>query len=330
MELNEVIPTCEKNIKNMFSITLIPLINKPFLRPILLIADLILFTAIFSPLYYPNYYRYDYMIYSIDLGISFIVYNYLSYKYTNWEITNCFEHTAVNHLNERISLAFYFIFMIYWLYEAIIQFIENSEQVALNQFGNIFMSSAWYLYFSISSLLYYFICIKLAQRTQSINIWLKSLKHNRPALEEFYKTYKIQHRFIKVFSQHWNFIIFIGFINLTYHIPIDLVNIIYNNRYTDVVGVSIKSFALGWYLYLICMLNDMDTKVISYLYKHQLYTIEEMASIEKYAIYNVLGLDFYGIKINGTLIIKGGLITINLIIPTLYALVSNKFIKHST
>jgi hypothetical protein len=220
--------------------------------------------------------------------------------------------------------------MIYWLYEAIIQFIENSEQVALNQFGNIFMSSAWYLYFSISSLLYYFICIKLAQRTQSINIWLKSLKHNRPALEEFYKTYKIQHRFIKVFSQHWNFIIFIGFINLTYHIPIDLVNIIYNNRYTDVVGVSIKSFALGWYLYLICMLNDMDTKVISYLYKHQLYTIEEMASIEKYAIYNVLGLDFYGIKINGTLIIKGGLITINLIIPTLYALVSNKFIKHST
>jgi hypothetical protein len=115
-----------------------------------------------------------------------------------------------------------------------------------------------------------------------------------------------------------------GFIILTYHIPVDLVNIIYNNRYTDSAGVIVKSLGLGWYVYQICQLNNQDTRVISYLYKHGLYTIEEMAVIERYAKYHELGLNFYGIKIDGTIIIKGSLVTINLIIPTIYAIVTNK------
>jgi len=40
-------------------------------------------------------------------------------------------------------------------------------------------------------------------------------------------------------------------------------------------------------------------------------------------------LSFYGIKINGPLIIKLALLTINLIIPTIYALISNKIIGTS-
>jgi hypothetical protein len=65
---------------------------------------------------------------------------------------------------------------------------------------------------------------------------------------------------------------------------------------------------------------------VPYLYKHNLYNAEEMTAIEKYALYHELGLNFYGIKINGPSIIKVGLLLLNLIIPTIYALFSNQII----
>ena len=49
-----------------------------------------------------------------------------------------------------------------------------------------------------------------------------------------------------------------------------------------------------------------------------------MAAIEKYVIYHELGLNFYGIKISGPMIVKVGLLMVNLIIPTIYAIVSSK------
>ena len=100
-----------------------------------------------------------------------------------------------------------------------------------------------------------------------------------------------------------------------------------NHKLNDIAGILVKSFGLAWYTYKICELNDMDTKVISYLYKHEIYDKENMEKIEKYATYHELGLRFYGIKINGPLILKIGLLTINLIIPTIYALVTNKLIS---
>lgn len=186
------------------------------------------------------------------------------------------------------------------------------------------MSSAWYIYFSTSSLLYYFICIKLAQRAQAINDWLKSLKRGRPSIVEFYASYKIHHKAIKTFGRNWNFLVMMGFIILTYHIPIDLINVLINRKYTDIAGILVKVLGLSWYTYKICELNDADNKIVPYLYKHNLYTAEEMTAIEKYALYHELGLNFYGIKISGSLIVKVGLLIINLIIPTIYALVSNK------
>jgi hypothetical protein len=55
-----------------------------------------------------------------------------------------------------------------------------------------------------------------------------------------------------------------------------------------------------------------------------------MTEIEKYALYHDIGLSFYGIKISGPLIVRSGLLLINLIIPTIYALVSNKLIGAPT
>jgi len=320
-------PTCEKHIRNMFSITLIPLITRRYLKIFPLAALLIVIGAVFAPLYYPNYYLYQPEIYSIDMVTICIVYSYLSYVYLNWEKTSCVEHVAISRLNECVSLGFYVLFMAYWLYDAVIQFSIHSEKNALIQLGNVFMSMAWYIYFSTSSLLYYFICIKLAQRTQIINEWLKSLKRNRPQITDFYASYKNHHKAIKDFGRNWNFIVVMGFIILTYHIPIDLLNILLNRSYTDITGVVVKALGLGWYTYKICRLNDVVSKVVPYLYKHGLYSTEEMPAIEKYALYHELGLNFYGIKLSGPLIVKVGLVLINLIIPTIYALVTNQLIK---
>jgi len=313
---------CEKNITNMFSVTLISFINHPYLRILPLTASTIVTVSVLCPLYYPSYYPYDPMINSIDLAIVSAVYPYITYIYINWETNSCFEHTHVSILNEVTSLGFYILFMLYWLYHTTIQFVIHDDKNLLIQLGNIYMSAAWYIYFSTCSLLYYFICIKLSQRTESINKWLKVLKHTRPSIEEFYKAYKQHHKAIKSFGRNWNFLVFMGFIILTYHIPIDLISVIINRRFIDIAGIIIKSLGLAWYTYKICELNDMDTKVISYLYKHDLYTKENMESIEKYAWHHDLGLKFYGIKINGPLILKIGLLLINLVIPTIYAVLS--------
>jgi len=204
--------------------------------------------------------------------------------------------------------------------------MNHQEKNALIQLGNIFMSASWYIYFSTCSLLFYFVCIKLAQRTQSINIWLKTLKQTRPEIDDFLISYKTHHKAIKAFGKNWNFLIFMGFINLTYHIPIDVISVIIHRRYKDIAGILVKSLGLAWYTYNICSINDMETKVIPYLYKHKLYTLEEIQTIEKQIVYQELGLNFYGIKINGTLILKIALLTINLVLPTIYGLVSNKLI----
>lgn len=317
---------CEKNITRMFLVTFIPLINNPYLKFVPYTLTTIALGSVFCPLFYPDYYGYDPVINSIDLAIVSVVYPYISYIYLNWETNSCFEHTHVSMLNEYISLGFYVLFMLYWLFYTTIQFANHQDSNVLIQLGNVYMSASWYIYFSTCSLLYYFICIKLSQRTQSINTWLKSLKRIRPSIEEFYNSYKQHHKAIKTFGRGWNFLVFMGFIILTYHIPIDLINVIVNRKLMDIAGIIVKSLGLTWYTYKICELNDMDTKVISYLYKHDLYNKENMESIEKYASYHELGLKFYGIKINGPLILKICLLSINLIIPTIYAIITNRLI----
>lgn len=319
-------PSCEIYINHMLNFTCIPFVHHRYLIILPITVNIIFPAAVLSLLYYPSYYPYQPILNTLDLVIGLIVYNYLLYLQKDWTTASCVEHTQINRWSERISLGFYSLFMMYWCFYSVIQFNIHSEPDVLLQFGNILMSTAWFFYFSVSSLLYYFICVKLEQRAQAIELWLKSLKKYPVLLEEFYSSYKVHRRAIKTFGRNWNFIVFMGFIILTYHIPIDIVNVLYNHVYTDITGITLKSGALSWYVYTICRLNQFDTKVISYLYKHRLYSTEEIELVEKYAQYHELGLNFYGIKIDGGLIVKVLLLSINLILPTVYALVSNRIL----
>lgn len=320
-------PTCERRIDEMFLSTGIPLIRSPrrLVRwPWLVLTNATFVAAILCPVYYPNYYPNQTLIWCGDLFIGWIIYNYLFYLQAIWERANCLEHVEVRPLVHRVSMTFYTLYIFYWLYYAIIQFTTHSAEPLPLQFANTLMSAAWYLFFSTIAALYYYICVKLSQRAEDIHQWLKVLKRDRSPLATFFDGHAAHHKKIKAFSRHWNFMIFLGFLLLSFHIPIDLFSVVFAKNYYDSFGLVLKLFSLGWYTARICALNDYDVHILSYIHKHRLYSIEEVKQIEAYMVHRPIGLLFYGISINRGAVIKIVILLLNLVIPTIYALISNK------
>jgi hypothetical protein len=324
----------EKYMKYIILTTVIPCFrsnNKYIKYSSYIIINTILLGSIFSMLWYQNYYLNQPLVWTIDLIMVLITINYLFYLLQfNTDLNNSKETYEVVQWKKNITFLFYCIFMIYWFYFAVIAFNYHNEQNALIQLGNIYMSFSWYLYFSTVSLIYYYICNRLLKRSVQIRSWLKNLKkkYKNQSIElkdnDFYNEYNSHHSIIKKFSKYWNFIIFLGFILLLGHIPIDLISIIINKQLFEIPSVVIKSSALIWYLYCICQLNDYEDKIVPYLYKHRIYKDDQIENINKYIQYRPLGLNFYGIKISGTFIIKYVIIGINILVPVLYTLFSKK------
>jgi len=307
--------------------------NKYIRYPTFIILNIILLGSLFSMYWYPNYYLNQPIIYTLDLVIIYVTFNYLYYLLQVDTESNISKYTSdVSSLKKNINLFFYSMFMIYWFYSAIISFYSHPEPNALTQLGNIYMSFSWYIFFSTIAILYYYICDRLLKRAGRIRNWLKQLKkkYKNQSLElkhddnDFYNDYNKHYNIIKNFAKYWNFLIFLGFILLIAHVPIDLISVIIDKQIFDIPGIVIKKTALIWYLYCICQLNDYEDKIIPYLYKHRIYNDDQIEYISKYIKYRPLGLNFYGIKISGSFITKYFIIGINLLIPTLYALFSKK------
>lgn len=323
-------PNCEKNISRMFNLTFIPLFRskKYYIKwSIPIIANLIILGSTFSIIWLPTYYINQAELWTTDLALGTIIYTYLLYLQKYWDTAKSFELQSIPRWKNIICIFFYFAFMLYWAYFAVIMFMIHSENTLQIQIGNVIMSSAWYLFFSICSSIYYFTNVKLIQRTESINDWLLDMKQTHPTVEQFYKVYDSHYTTIRRFSANWNFIIFLGFIILSFHIPFDLISVIYDKNYHDIFGIIVKTLALIWYLFCICSLNNCETKIISYLYKYRIFNLYNMKSIEQYMIYRPIGLNFYGIKINTTSIMKIAILSFNLLIPTIYAIVKNFLIE---
>jgi hypothetical protein len=326
----------DKYMKYIIRSTFIPCLrsNNMYIKySSFIILNIILFGSLFSMYWYPNYYLNQPIIYTLDLVIIFITFNYLYYLL---QINNDIESYSSKEMYEiipwkrNVNLFFYSIFMIYWFYFMIVSFYTHSESKVLIQLGNIYMSFSWYIFFSTISLLYYYICDRLLRRAGHIKSWLKQLKvkYKNKSIElkhddtDFYNEYNLHYNIIKNFAKYWNFLIFIGFILLIAHIPIDLISVIILKQIYDVPGIIIKTAGLIWYLYCICQLNDYEDKIVPYLYKHRIYSDDQIEYISKYIKYRPLGLNFYGIKISGSFITKYLIIGINLLVPVLYTLLS--------
>lgn len=346
----------KKCINIMFSMTTIPCINSTYFFYIPGIVNMILFSAIFSPLYLTNYYSYDSVLYGIDMFIAFIIYNVLLHKYKKFSNEKFFGYlneiiiyneanldyihflqndSDNNKIDYKISFGFYCLFMLYWLYDSTVKFVYINDKDILIQLGNCFMMIAWYFYFSIACFLYFFICIKLSYHTHYIikfNEYLNEEKRKKEtdeflSINFFYIHYDINVRSIQKFNMDWNALILLGFVILIYHIPIDIVNVIYNYKYTDIIGIIMKTSALSWYTYQICWINNQTTNIISNLYKNRIFDSENISTVEKYLQYNEFSVNLYGFKIDGSSLIKFLFFFINLVIPTIYAIVSNNFLK---
>jgi hypothetical protein len=323
-------PACERRIDKMFWLTLLPTVRHPrkWLAALVpTMVNAILGPATFCMLYYPAYYPTQGIVWSTDTAIIWVTYNYMLYLQRLWHQTACFEHTEVPPVVHRVSFTFYVLYLIYWLYFAVIQFATHSTPSVLIQLGNTLMSTAWYFFFSTVAVIYYYICVKLSQRAESVRNWIRGLKQGQLTIESFYIYYNVHNRRAQIFGKNWNFVIFTGFLLLTFHVPIDLISVMYNKYYYDIFGLVIKLLSLIWYLARICDLNDCEALLLSHLYKHRVFPFEQIRELELYMQYRPIALDFYGIKINKGAIVKVFLLGINLLVPTLYALASNEFFK---
>jgi hypothetical protein len=321
-----IVPACERSLTWMFWATGLPLARGRLLViPILLNAWLI--GASLSMAWYPNYYLNQSEVWTADIALIWIVYSKMIWLQSRWAAVSCYESVEIPRWANRITKAFYWLFMVYWAYFAVIMFATHNESDALIQFKNTYMSIAWYLFFSVAALLYYFICVKLLQRGIAIHQWLESMKATMPTIDDFYATYNDHCKSTGRFSKNWNLIVFVGFLLLSFHVPIDLLSIFIDQNYYDIPGAIIKIAALSWYLYCICQLNDYNQRVISFLYKHRAYPLAEMQMIEQYVQRRHIGLDFYGIQINTATIMKGLLLILNLVVPALYGVIKKVVLR---
>jgi len=339
---------CENYVNKMFNFTLIPYFYKlepKYKYSIILLIDGLYLTALLCNAYYPSYYINQPEIWTFDLCLSFIIYNILIYlrsttnlfmfdsKTTinisthNFKEEEFYEEIKVDNYKHYISLSFYFLYMAYWLYFAIFMLYVHTDKSIGFQFGNVLMSSAWYLFFAIMANLYYYICIKLSARYENLREFLKEIKNSKPTIDFFTEKYFIQYKKTRLFAKKWNFIIYLGFVLLSFHIPVDLISILMSKKYYDIPGFIIKTISLLWYTYCICNLNNLDNKVVKYLNKHQLYHKDDIEELNNYIIARPLGIDFYGFKLNGNFIIQLIIIIINFILPIIYGLVANNIIN---
>lgn len=320
------LPICEKNIHWMLHITGLSLFthSKWYIKYIPFIFSSWILVACFCPLWYPTYYLNQAEVWTTDMILIFFVYNRFFYLKKYWSSVYFSENIGISRSSNIITMMFYILFQLYWLYFAIIMFNRHSSLTFTIQFGNCIMSGAWFFFFSTAGALYYFICSKLLQRSMAIKLWLTTLKGSVD-LVKFYDEYDFHFKIAMNFSRNWNSIIFLGFLLLTIHVPIDLISIIVDGNLYDIPGALIKALALSWYLYCICLLNDYDGLVVSHLYKQRLYSLEEMQMIEQYTSRRRLGLNFYGIQINTSFIMKILLLLLNVIVPAAYSFIK-KFV----
>lgn len=325
-----IIPHCENTIRYMFRATCIPAIRNPYriLRyGIPVVVNTILMSSWFCMLFYPAYYPTQGEVWTSDLVLITVVYNYMLYLRSKWRETNAYENVEITGASNKLSLLFYWLYQIYWLYFAVIQFSTHNTPTAAIQLQNTLMSTAWYFFFSTAGCIYYFMCTKLAQRSKSIDDWLHKIKKDHIPLSEFYLQYNWHYKQIKILARHWNAILFAGFLLLMFHVPIDLVSIVYKHYYYDIPGLIIKLTSLLWYTWKICALNEYENIIIARLYKHRVYTVQEIQDFQKYAACRPVGLNFYGIKISTGFVTKIIIVVLNLAIPTFYALLKNNIFK---
>jgi hypothetical protein len=316
----------EIDTNRMFAIAgLHPFKNKFWKCAVPTLVNVILIIACFSPLWYPDYYIHQTEIWTAHLVILIPCYNYLAVKRHKWADVTFYDHIDIRKAYRNITLLFYCLFMSYYAYFAGYMMYFNREKSWPYQIGNLFMAVVWYLFFSISSATYYFTATAFLQKALFIKKKIKTLKLSKNLESDFFLLYDGQFKSLRRFNNVWNRVVFVVLVVLCANIPIDTIAVLVKKAYFDIPGIVIKLFAVLWYLITICKLNHMELFTTNYLRKHH-YLQDRMDEIESYIRVRPIGVNFFGIKITYDYLAKLLLIGVNLLVPTIYGLITNNIL----
>jgi hypothetical protein len=318
----------DRDMMNMlhYSLSSSIISNYKYIRySIPLLTNLILLISSISTIIYPDYYEDESFSWTVYFTIMLICYNYLFYLVTNWNIQKHYVERNIQSSKRKISYSFYYMFISFIIYYSLYYYYYN-----INKYTHIINYISYigiYLFFTTCGACYYFVTTKLIQKGNLLHKWLHELKLRKPPLEEFYNQYNKHYKKIKLFAKYWNILIFLGFIMLTFNLPLDIISVIYYNKYYNIGSIIFKTILLIWYTYSICYYNFYNKYIPSYLYKNRIYNQYAIKGIEKYMTYRPIALNFYGFTISGHLIIKSLVLLFNFVLPTLYGLISNKLLS---
>lgn len=215
--------------------------------------------------------------------------------------------------------------MLYWAYFCWVALYEHRGDSWPMQIAHIFMSFVWYIFFSVSSTVYYYTSTLLLQRVVSIKSHISDLT-NETTKGKFFYFYDKEFEMNRIIANNWNIIIFLVILILTLNIPADLLGILVNKKLVVIPGLVMKSAGLIWYLLCICKLNHMETYILNHLHRHHILQ-DDYEEITRYMEVRRLGLNFFGLRITYSLIMKVIIIGLNIIVPILYGLFSNHILN---
>ncbi len=230
----------------------------------------------------------------------------------------------IRQSHRLITLAFYTLFMIYWAYFAYLELYNNREDPWPEQIGNVFITVTWYIFFAVASAVYYQTATQLLQRAEIVKDHIQTLT-KYTTKEDFFKVYETEYEMIRAFGNTWNRIIMLVMFILIINLPADALSIFVKQAWFVLPGLIMKSLGLLWYLWCICKLNYMEKYLQNYIQKHHILQ-DSYDEITRYMEVRPLFLNFFGLRITFELLMKVLFIGLNLLLPTLYGLISNHII----
>lgn len=123
----------------------------------------------------------------------------------------------------------------------------------------------------------------------------------------------------------WNRIIFMSLAVLSLNIPADLLAVFVRGAYFVIVGAVVKIIGIFWYLWCICKLNHMEEYLMAHLHRHHLLQ-DDFEELTRHLAVRPLGLNFFGVRITYSLVMKIALVGVNVLLPTVYGLISNNIL----
>lgn len=308
----------ERDVLWMFRLSFLPMHN----RIIPLLAILSSGVGAFSLLWNPNYYIFQPAFWSAHIIILVPAFLYL------WRIRvvlRNFNGIAIRPAYRWITMTFCILFMAYWAYFCWIALDEHKSDSWSMQIAHVFMSYVWYIFFAISSSVFYYTATTILQRVVCIKRHILDLNNNTTK-EHFFAFYDEEFEKNRQFGNNWNIIILLVILVLTLNIPADLLGILVNKKLVVIPGLVMKSAGLVWYLLCICKLNYMETYIQNHLHRYHILQ-NDYDEITRYMEVRRLGLNFFGLRITYNLLMKIAVLGLNIVIPIVYGLFSNQILN---